>query len=201
MKMKGKLLMGVLAIMILAGIAGCICLKVATGTEKLKTVADKEIKQEVDEQKKEAVVITESITDFSVGESASSAEKKAEKADDKKADKETGKKKKSKKDKKKAKDYICKDSSSRELNEEDLEEIKNGDYGELPNGKSPVRMAVNEMYAKYGYQFSNEEIQKYFEAKEWYQKITDRNTNMDQIYDGMTQIEKNNVDFLSDNDN
>ena len=54
------------------------------------------------------------------------------------------------------------------------------------------------MYARYGYQFQNEEIQSYFDQKEWYQKITVRSADMDDVIKSMTETERENVEFLSE---
>ena len=58
-------------------------------------------------------------------------------------------------------------------------------------------MVVNELYAKYGYQFGNEEIQGYFDQQEWYQDIPTRNTDMNDVIQKMTGTERANVEFLS----
>ena len=57
-------------------------------------------------------------------------------------------------------------------------------------------MIVNEMYARHGYQFKDQELTNYFERRSWYSSITYRNPQMDSIYPQMSEIEKKNVDFL-----
>lgn len=80
---------------------------------------------------------------------------------------------------------------------QDVEVMKAGSYDNLPEGKSMIQMVINEMYARYGFRFTNQNIQNYFESKEWYQNITERSMNMDEIYQKMTDIEKANIEFLT----
>mgnify|MGYP004518535221 CR=1 FL=1 len=94
--------------------------------------------------------------------------------------------------------YLCSYSSSRLITEDDLDALQQEiDPDTLPTDKSVIQMVINEMYAKYGYQFKNEEIQAYFDAKEWYQDIDDKTSDMDGIFDDMTEIEQQNVEFLT----
>lgn len=95
-------------------------------------------------------------------------------------------------------EYLCSYSSDRLLTEEDIEEFNSKSYGNLPSGKSIIQMVINEMYARYGYQFQTQEIQDYFDGKEWYQNISARNPDMDNIFKNMTDMEKANIEFLSD---
>lgn len=93
-------------------------------------------------------------------------------------------------------EYLCSYSSERLMTEEDVDAINAEVYDGLPAGKSNIQMVINEMYAKHGYQFKNQEIQAYFNQKAWYQNISTRNADMDAIFQGMSDIEKKNVDFL-----
>ncbi|TGY97774.1 YARHG domain-containing protein [Petralouisia muris] len=93
--------------------------------------------------------------------------------------------------------YLCPYSSERLMTEADVQELKQGTYADLPQGKGIIRMVVNELYAKYGYQFGKEEIQAYFDQKEWYQEIPTRSTDMNDIIKKMTDTERANVEFLS----
>ena len=93
--------------------------------------------------------------------------------------------------------YLCSDSSSRVLTQEDIEELQSGTYPDLPEGEGIIQMAVNEMYARKGYQFGSQGIQDYFEEKEWYRDIRQRNSDQKSIYQNMSDIEKANVQFLS----
>ena len=94
-------------------------------------------------------------------------------------------------------DYLCEESDQRELTEEDVTALQNLTVEGLPEGKSIIQMVINEMYARKGYQFGDEAIQAYFDSKAWYQEITDRTDDMDAILEGMSEVEKTNIDFLS----
>ena len=107
-------------------------------------------------------------------------------------------KEKKKEQEEKKEEYLCSYTSDRLLTENDIRELKSKTYENLPKEKSILQMVINEMYARYGYQFQNEEIQKYFDEKKWYQNITEFSTNMADIYQNMTEIEKSNVEFLSE---
>ncbi len=91
--------------------------------------------------------------------------------------------------------YLCDYSSDRLLTSADVESLKQTIIESLLDGRDAVQMIINEMYAKYGYQFKNEKIQQYFVNKEWYQQISTRNSDMDSIYNNMTKTEQQNVKF------
>ncbi len=94
-------------------------------------------------------------------------------------------------------EYLCSYSSDRLLDESDIEYLKQKKTDPFPANETILQMVVNEIYAKYGYTFRNEEIQQYFENKQWYQDITIRIKEMDQVFDRMTKTEQENVKFLS----
>lgn len=96
-----------------------------------------------------------------------------------------------------AEDYLCSDSSTRILTQEDVEKLQSGTYEDLPEGKGIIQMAVNEMYARRGYQFGSQSIQDYFETKGWYREIEGRSDDQESIYQNMSDIEQANVQFLS----
>lgn len=93
--------------------------------------------------------------------------------------------------------YLCSYSSDRLLDEADIEELGQNVIMELPDDESAIQMVINEMYARYGYQFKSEEIQQYFESKQWYQDIDERFEDMDIVFGKMTETEQTNVKFLS----
>lgn len=93
--------------------------------------------------------------------------------------------------------YLCDYSAQRPLTEADVEAYRAGVYEGLPTGKNVFQMIINEIYARHGYQFQNAEIQAYFDQKEWYQAITERNGDMNAVLAGMSEVEKANVEFLS----
>ena len=95
-------------------------------------------------------------------------------------------------------DYICSYSASRALTDEDISELKKGKYDNLPAGKDIIQMVINEMYARHGYEFKNEDVQAYFDSKKWYKDVSEHNDNMDDIYKNMSDIERKNIDFLSE---
>lgn len=93
-------------------------------------------------------------------------------------------------------EYLCQESIVRVLNDQDVANLKSGDYENLPAGKDIIQMVINEIYARNGYQFENEELQEYFESKSWYEVRDIDATDMETIYNAMSDIDKANVDFL-----
>lgn len=93
-------------------------------------------------------------------------------------------------------EYLCQESIVRVLNDQDVANLKSGVYENLPAGKDIIQMVINEIYARNGYQFENPEIQAYFESKSWYQVRNTDATDMETIYNSMSDIDKANVDFL-----
>lgn len=93
--------------------------------------------------------------------------------------------------------FLCTYSSERLMTDADVADLNSQTFEGLPQGKSIIQMVINEMYARYGYQFQNEEIQAYFDQKAWYKEIPVRNSNMEQISGNMTSTERSNVEFLS----
>ena len=176
----------ILAALIFLGIGICLFLYFQQGTEKLSQTTEPESGTETNEMAEEVPQEeskSEAIEAFVITGADSGADQN-EKKQEKEAGAETG-------------EYLCSYSSERQMTEADVSELRSGTYEDLPEGKNIIRMVINELYAKYGYQFNNEEIQKYFEQKQWYQDITVRNKDMDSIFKGMTDIEKSNVEFLS----
>lgn len=96
-------------------------------------------------------------------------------------------------------EYICSFSSDRRLTEADLVDIySNIDISTIPDDKTVAQMIINEMYARHGYVFSKQAVQAYFDEKQWYADINDRNDDMEEIYTNMSKIEKENIAFLED---
>lgn len=76
--------------------------------------------------------------------------------------------------------YILSNSGSTQIDSKDLEEL---DPWELT-------LARNEIYARHGYIFRNEELRKYFQTKKWYkprENFSDEDLN---------EIEKDNIKFI-----
>ena len=95
-------------------------------------------------------------------------------------------------------DFLCPEAITKVLNEEDVEKLKNAVYVNLPQDKDIIQMVINEIYARNGYCFENQELQAYFDAKSWYVPSTDSEADMDSIYAGMSEIDKANIDMLKD---
>lgn len=95
-------------------------------------------------------------------------------------------------------EFLCPKAITSVLSEEDIENLKNTVYENLPQDKDIIQMVINEIYARNGYRFENQELQTYFEAKNWYVPSTDSEADMDSIYAGMSEIDKANIDLLKD---
>lgn len=196
-----------LALLLVLGIASCLFLFLQEGSEKLKQSKEPS-GNAVTEQTRESVrqeeTYTKPIEAFELTKAKSVETEKRqepEKGQGEETERDTETEAETERDAEAeaaSEGYLCSYSSERQITEEDVEELMNGTYEDLPQGKSVIQMVINEMYARYGYQFSSEEIQQYFEQKEWYQDIDERNTDMDSIYQNMTDIEKANVSFLSE---
>jgi len=98
-------------------------------------------------------------------------------------------------------EYLCDYSSSRKMTQSDIDAYKNTDYTSynFPGDRNIIQMIINEMYAKHGYQFQDAELTNYFNQKEWYSSISEKETDMDAIYQSMSDIEQANVTLLKEN--
>lgn len=93
-------------------------------------------------------------------------------------------------------DYICAYSSERQLTAEDVNAISAQGVA-YPGGRSAAQMIINEMYAYYGFQFTDPQLQAYFNQKSWYQSIGTYTTDMSAIFNSMTAVEQANINYLS----
>lgn len=93
-------------------------------------------------------------------------------------------------------EFLCEFSSDRLITQEDMDVLLSQDFVGLPDGRELPQMIINEIYARHGYSFKNEFIQAYFEEKEWYRNIESYSGDMDSIYAGMSEIERDNIKFL-----
>ena len=76
-------------------------------------------------------------------------------------------------------DHILPASDKRVMSEEDIANLT----------KSQLRLARNEIYARHGYIFKSQDLQKYFSSKSWY--------HPDHSFDGsLNEVEKENVNFI-----
>ena len=96
-------------------------------------------------------------------------------------------------------DYICPDSMTRKLTDQDITSYMSQDWSnkKFPGDRTVVQMMINEIYAQKGYQFSDEELTNYFNQYDWYTSITDKTNDMDAIYQGLSDVERSNVDLLN----
>ncbi len=81
-------------------------------------------------------------------------------------------------------DYLFPDSSERELSESDLRNLSPWE----------CRIARNEIYARHGRIFDDEELRAYFEGKSWYEGTIPANKFNENKY--FNQIEKANAYFI-----
>ena len=82
-------------------------------------------------------------------------------------------------------DYIFPDSSDKEISKPDIENLSNED----------LRIAINEIYARHGYTFpNNEEMRNYFQGQDWYEADPDMD---DQKKVKMSKTEKKNLDKMA----
>ena len=79
-------------------------------------------------------------------------------------------------------DYIIPESDSRKLTEDDLEDL-------TPKELSYAR---NEIYARHGRRFQSNELQEYFDSKEWYE-IDDSFDDHD-----LQGVERSNAEFIAE---
>ena len=80
-------------------------------------------------------------------------------------------------------DYILPDSSRRILDASEIEGLT----------KEQLRIARNEIYARYGWNFEDTTLQSYFDNKVWYRENYDVQNITD---DDLTEIERKNLDLI-----
>lgn len=80
-------------------------------------------------------------------------------------------------------DYIIPDSSTRIISESEISNLT----------KEELRLARNEIYARHGRKFQDEELQKYFDSKSWYRGTIEPKDFTDNM---LSDIEKNNKDLI-----
>lgn len=93
---------------------------------------------------------------------------------------------------------LCPYSTEREITEGEIQEYLNRDNSSynFPGDRTMIQMIINEMYALKGYAFLDEELQNYFNQKEWYLNLENKTDDMDEIYQNMSQIEQANITLL-----
>jgi hypothetical protein len=84
--------------------------------------------------------------------------------------------------------FVCID---RTLTGSDIDAIKEYAPANLP--ETPVQMAINYVYAWYGYHFNTDTIRQYFLKTDWY---TDRGRDSDECDSLMNSVQKENLEIL-----
>ena len=82
-------------------------------------------------------------------------------------------------------DYILPYSSTRVLSYDELDGLTS----------TELRIARNEIYARYGRQFQNQDLQDYFNTKSWYISIPKLQNEVEPL---ISSIEKKNIDIIMD---
>ena len=106
------------------------------------------------------------------------------------------------KSKKSGDGYLFANSANKKLNRSsalDLIEKVDGKGYKMPGDRSAARMIINEMYAKHGAKFKDNEVQKYFNKKSWYKKIKNK-ISTDKAFSKMSSLEKKNIEILDEID-
>ena len=83
---------------------------------------------------------------------------------------------------------VCVDRS---ISDSDIDAIYSTAPSNLP--ETPIQMAINYIYAWYGYHFKTDEIREYFLQLDWY---TDRGKSIDTVNAEMNAMHKDNVKKL-----
>ena len=81
--------------------------------------------------------------------------------------------------------YILSDSDTKYLSWEDIKELS----------KEDLRIARNEIYARRGRRFQSQDLQEYFEGKDWYQGTIEPSDFREDL---LNDYEKKNVQFLKE---
>ena len=85
-------------------------------------------------------------------------------------------------------EYILPQSNMRELTEEDLYDIIDDEWMR--------KMARNEIFARYGRRFKDEQIQAYFDSKEWYEPVYDPDEFDEDVESIVSKMEMQNSEFI-----
>ena len=80
--------------------------------------------------------------------------------------------------------YILQYSSIKELKKSDLEDLS----------KSELRLARNEIYARHGRRFQDQELQGYFDSQEWYTGYIEPEDFIDS--EELSDLERKNINFI-----
>lgn len=75
-------------------------------------------------------------------------------------------------------------SSIKELKKSDLEDLS----------KSELRLARNEIYARHGRRFQDQELQDYFDSQEWYMGYIEPEDFIDS--EELSDLKRKNINFI-----
>ena len=89
--------------------------------------------------------------------------------------------------------FIYKAVYDKKLDDSDLEAISQLAIEGLPTGKTASQMIINEIYARHGYIFSNDEINDFFKKRGWYNGVS---SNDGEVTSQFSQTEKDNIVIL-----
>lgn len=81
-------------------------------------------------------------------------------------------------------DYILPESSTRNLTESDIAGLS----------AKQIRIAINEIFARHGRRFKDQELQAYFDSKSWYKGTVDPDSFSNSVFNS---YETKNLDFLN----
>lgn len=81
---------------------------------------------------------------------------------------------------------IFPDSSTAEINSEDLKKLSDEE----------LRYAVNEIYARHGYIFKDDQLRTYYEQYDWYKETVKPEDFSDSVFN---EVEKRNIQPFSGN--
>ncbi|BCN31607.1 YARHG domain-containing protein [Anaeromicropila herbilytica] len=127
-----------------------------------------------------------SLDDFSISVSSSNSDKKKETTEpDTSTETKTSEDTEDTEDSSNQGDYIISDSDSRYLTDDDLKDLS----------KDELSLARNEIFARHGYIFDSEELQSYFEAKDWYSPVYSSDSFPE---DELNEYEKKNANLIKD---
>lgn len=85
-------------------------------------------------------------------------------------------------------DYILPQSATRKLTAADLEDIKDNAW--------MLKLARNEIFARYGREFNDQALQEYFDSKDWYDPIYSPEDFDANVTDIVSDMEMKNAKFI-----
>lgn len=95
--------------------------------------------------------------------------------------------------------YLCTYSSERLMTRDEIVSYQNTDYSSynFPGGRSIVQMLINEIFARHGYYFEDQELYNYFYNNSLFSNVTIRQElDMDGVFNTMSSVEQDNLRLL-----